>query len=65
MVTAHKPLIWFFLESGVNPSAQELDFPVADLWRMDQWLPLQSHASILRKYGDDEYGREYNLPTEN
>jgi ankyrin repeat protein len=63
VVTAHKPLIRFFLESRVNHFAQGLDFPDADLWRMDRWRPLQSHASILREYGVDEYGSESNLPT--
>jgi hypothetical protein len=59
-----RPLIRMFLETGVNPFAQGLDFPDADLWRMDRWYYFERYASHLKQYGLKEYALKGNLPTE-
>jgi ankyrin repeat protein len=63
VVRAHQPLIQFFLEIGLSPFEQGLDFPDADLWRMDRWVHLEVYASFRRDIGD-LYGATSNRPTE-
>jgi hypothetical protein len=64
VVTNCGPLVCVFVESQVNPFAQGLDFPDADLWRMDRWYYLERYASHLKQHGPKEYAPKGNLPTE-